>query len=103
MKVSELKTHQDAVAAHLRDPEYRTEHDRTALARAVAIEVTRYRAENKLSQRALARQLRMQQPAVARLESGDVNPSVDTLMRLSRELGIEFHVDITPRGLDLSA
>ena len=97
------RTHEEAVAAHLRDPDYRTEHERTVLARAVAIEVTRYRTEHGLSQRALARRLRMQQPAVARLESGDVTPSIDTLIRLSRGLGIEFHVDITPRGLDLSA
>ena len=101
--MSDLRAHNDVVAEHMRDPEYRAEHERTALARGVAIEVTRYRVEHRLSQRALARQLGMQQPAIARLESGDVNPSIDTLLRLARELGIEFHVDITREGLGLSA
>lgn len=34
----------------------------------------------------------MQRPAIAWLDSGDANPSIDTLLRLARELGIEFHV-----------
>ena len=103
MNIADLKTHQEVVADHLRDPEYRAEYERTRLARAVALAVTRYRAERGLSQRALAQQLGMRQPAIARLESGDVTPSVDTLLRLSRALGMEFHVDITPNGLALSA
>jgi transcriptional regulator with XRE-family HTH domain len=87
----------------MHDPEYRAEHEGIALARAVAIEVTRYRVEHRPSQRALARQLVMQQPAIARVEAGDVNPSIDTLLRLARALGIEFHVDITREGLGRSA
>ena len=101
--MSELKSREEVLAEHLQDPEYRAEWERTALARAVALEVTRYRAAHNLSQRALAVRLAMKQPAIARLESGDVNPTIDTLLRLSRELGLTFHVDITPQGLDLSA
>lgn len=103
MRLSDLSTYEDVLTEHLADPEFRAEYERTALARAVAIAVTRYRSEHGLSQRGLARQLGMQQPAIARLESGDVTPSIDTLLRLARELGLEFHVDITPRGLALSA
>ena len=101
MKLTDLKSHRDVVREHLSDPEYRAEHERTALARAVALEVTKYRADHGLSQRALAVRLGMQQPAIARLESGDVTPSLATLVRLSKTLGVEFHVDITPAGLAL--
>ena len=59
--------------------------------------------KHRLSQRALARQHGMQQPAIAQPVSGGVNPSIDTLRRLARELGIEFHVDITREGLGPSA
>jgi transcriptional regulator with XRE-family HTH domain len=89
MKMSDLKARNDVVGEHMRESEYRAERDRTALARAVSIEVTRYRVEDRPSQRALARQRGIQQPAIARLESGDINPSVDTLSRLARELGID--------------
>jgi transcriptional regulator with XRE-family HTH domain len=80
----------------LRDPTLREQWERTALARAVAIRLVQYRAEHKLSQRQLAARLDMKQPAIARLETGEHNPSIDTLIHLSRTLGIEFLVDISP-------
>jgi transcriptional regulator with XRE-family HTH domain len=36
------------------------------------------------------------QPQVARLERGDVNPSMDTLVRVAVGLGIELTIDVTP-------
>lgn len=39
--------------------------------------------------------------AVARLESGDHEPSLATLARLARKLGIEFRIDITPDAFKL--
>jgi transcriptional regulator with XRE-family HTH domain len=43
----------------------------------------------------------MHQPAIARLEAGDHEPSLATLSRLARVLGIEFHIDITPNAFGL--
>lgn len=103
MKLSDLKSRQEALADDLADPAFRAEWERAALAREVAVKVTRYRVEKGLSQRALAQQLGMKQPAIARLEAGDVTPSIDTLIRLARGLGIAFHVDITSEGLRLTA
>jgi hypothetical protein len=40
---------------------------------------------------------------IARLESGDQAPSLATLARLSHRLGIEFHIEITPDRVELSA
>jgi transcriptional regulator with XRE-family HTH domain len=82
----------------LTDPEARAEWERTALARAVAVEVIRYRSRHGLTQTALAELLGMRQPAVSRLELGETNPSWETLVRLSDALGIEFLVDIAPAG-----
>ena len=55
-----------------------------------------YRVEHGLSQRKLASKLGMKQPAIARLEADDHNPSMDTLIHLSRTLAIEFLADIGP-------
>ncbi len=97
MKLSEMKTNEELLAEQLReDPEFRAEWQRTALARAVAVAVVRHRADRGLSQRELAKRLDMTQPQVARLESGDVNPSMDTLMRVAGGLGIEFTIDVRP-------
>lgn len=86
------------LAEQLRDPAFRERWERTALARAVAIAVVAYRAAHELSQRQLAEKLGMKQPAIARLEAGEHNPSVETLIHLSRTLGMEFLLDISPAG-----
>ena len=99
MKLSEMKTNDELIAEHLRtDPEFRAEWERTALARAVAVAIVRYRSEHDLSQRELAERLCMKQPQVARLELGEVNPSINTMMRISAQLGIEFTIEVRPAG-----
>jgi transcriptional regulator with XRE-family HTH domain len=99
MKLSEMKMNDELIAEQLRaDPEFRAEWERTALARAVAVAIVRYRAEHDLSQRELAERLGMKQPQVARLELGEVNPALETLMRISAQLGVEFTIDVRPAG-----
>lgn len=100
-KLSELRNARQIRDEDLQDPEIRAEYERTALAHAVAMRVLKYRTERSLSQSALGRQLGMAQPAIARLEAGDHEPSLATLARLARGLGLEFHIDITPTALGL--
>lgn len=103
MRRSELKTHAQAVAGRMTDPGYGTEWERTEFAHEVAMKVIEYRVEHGLSQRALAQRLGMKQPAISRLEAGEVTPSIDTLARLSRGLGLDFRMAITPTGVKLTA
>ena len=113
MKLSDLKNHQDIVADALNDPAYRAEWERTRLAHEVAMKVIQYRVEHNLTQTELARRLGMRQPHVARLEAGDHEPSLATLRRLAQVLGdlatsctgprLEFHIDITPDTMRLTA
>ena len=100
-KSSELKSAAQIATEELADPEIRREHERTALAHAVAMRVIGYRIDHGLSQTGLARLLGMHQSAIARLEAGDHEPSLATLSRLARVLGIEFHIDITPEAFEL--
>jgi transcriptional regulator with XRE-family HTH domain len=99
VRLGQLKTKDEVLAEQLEDPEFRAEWERTALARALAIAVLQYRTERGLSQRALAEQLGWKQPAVARLELGEHNPSYDTLLELAQKLGLELVLDITPKGM----
>jgi transcriptional regulator with XRE-family HTH domain len=101
MKLGDLPTHKDVLASRLAaDPEYRREWERAALARAVAKKVIAHRAEHDLSQTALGKQLGMSQPAVARLESGEHNPTFPTLLRIAAALSTEFVIDIAPTGVE---
>jgi ribosome-binding protein aMBF1 (putative translation factor) len=99
VKLQNMRGNDKVLARQLKDPHFRGEWERTAVARAVAARLVEYRVEHGLSQTALARQLGMKQPAVARLEAGEHNPSFDTLARLSSALGIEFHIAVTPDGV----
>jgi len=96
VKLTDLKTSEQVLAEELRDPGFKREWDRTALARAVALKVLIYRTEHALSQRGLAKQLGMTQPQLARLEAGEHNPTIDTLARLAQTLDTEFAIDVHP-------
>jgi transcriptional regulator with XRE-family HTH domain len=54
-----------------------------------------------MSQTDLARKLGMRQPNIARLEAGEHEPTLSTLMRLSLLIGLDFSVksgEVTFRG-----
>ena len=103
MKLNEMKTFQDVLADDLRDPAFRAEWDRTRLAQAVALRLIEYRVKEGITQTELARRVGVRQPAIARLEAGDHEPSFATLARIAQALDIEFHIDITPDYFGLSA
>ena len=88
----------DALVAkeQLADPSFQAEWQRLAPAREFAATLLRYRADHKLSQRALAEKLGVSQPRVVKLESGEHNPEVDTIINAVRQLGIEFVLDVAP-------
>jgi transcriptional regulator with XRE-family HTH domain len=80
----------------LRDPSFKAEWQRLAPAREFASTLLRYRAEHDLSQRALAERLGVSQPRIVKLESGEHNPEIDTIINAVRQLGIEFALDVSP-------
>jgi DNA-binding XRE family transcriptional regulator len=97
MRLSDFKTNAEVLAGDLAsDPGFRAVWERTALARAVSLVVLRYRTEHGLSQTGLARRVGMSQQRVARLELGEDDPTIDTLMQLSSGLGVEFKIHIRP-------
>jgi len=85
----------------LQDPEVQKEWDRTQLAAKVSNWLLRYRIENDLTQAELAEMLGWQQPIVARLESGDREPSIETLHRLAERLGTTATIAIRPEGVEV--
>jgi ribosome-binding protein aMBF1 (putative translation factor) len=80
------------------DAQYKQEWERTALARAVALVVVGYRARHGLTQRKLADLLGWKPSQVARLELGEHNPTLDTLIHLSQRVGLRLVLTIGPSG-----
>ena len=66
----------------------------------LAVMITRLREERGLSQRELAKMTGIKQPQIARIESGDYLPTLETLWKLADALaarviiGPDQHVDI---------
>lgn len=77
--------------------------DRHALARAVELALSNYRFASGISQQQLAAILGVKQPQVARLESGLVTPTLDTLKLISERLGIDFRLEVKSGRLTASA
>ena len=84
-----MRTNAEVIDEALRkDPAFRAEWERTAVARAVATALVRYRADHRLTQRDLATRLGMGHKEFAELELGESRPSPATVMRIEAELGI---------------
>jgi ribosome-binding protein aMBF1 (putative translation factor) len=95
-KLVEFKTNEEVLIDHLSDPAFRAEWDRTAVARSLALQVTAFRAQHDLSQRAMADLLKMSQPQVARIEAAEHNPDIETLSRVADVMGVELQLTIPP-------
>lgn len=94
--MKDLISADEVLAVRLEDPKFRAAWARTTLARAVALAVVGYRVEHHLTQTQLARMLGMRQPHLARLETGEHTPSIETLQHLARVLGLRFIIDVAP-------
>jgi len=70
--------------------------ERNAVADAVSVWLVGYRAAHGISPRALAARVGIEQAAIARLEAGDVEPRLSTLLRLAGALGtaVDLQLDL---------
>lgn len=63
---------------------------------AMGVKLKQLREAVGITQRELAERLGGQQPAIARLESGNVKPDVVTLERIAKALGYRFEMTAVP-------
>jgi DNA-binding XRE family transcriptional regulator len=81
-----------------RDEEFRLLWSEREAAYRVARELIRLRKQQGLSQSEVARRAGLKQPAIARLESGAVKPTLDTIQRVAHALGREVEVTLVRAG-----
>ena len=80
----------------LADPEVQASYQELAPRFAVVRQLIALREQRGWSQRELADRAGMKQPQLARLETGQVEPKLDTLQRLAQAMGCEVHVSFQP-------
>ncbi|ADJ25504.1 transcriptional regulator, XRE family [Dehalogenimonas lykanthroporepellens BL-DC-9] len=71
-------------------PEVKREYDALAPKYQLIQEIIRRRNELKISQRELARRIGTRQPAISRLEAGDYNARIETLLKVTEALDLDF-------------
>lgn len=79
-------------AARVQSPERRRGHEKAGRAIRLAMEIRALREARGLSQRELAERVGTTQSAIARLEGGNISPSLPTLDKIAEALGAELSV-----------
>ncbi len=70
-----------------RNPEFPSLMEEARERRALLSKLAAIRMSARISQQAVAKQIKTSQPAIARLEAGDVDPHLSTLQRYAASLG----------------
>lgn len=78
----------------MKDPKYRKAYEDWEPEFAIIQAVLRKRIASKMSQKDLAKKLGTKQSAISRLESGNYNPTLSFLKKLSTTLGGKLEIKI---------
>jgi transcriptional regulator with XRE-family HTH domain len=62
-------------------------------------QVIELRIKSKLTQKQLAEKINDKQSNIARLENGNVNPSIDKLIKIANGLNADIEVKFIPRAI----
>lgn len=91
-----MKAHRQYVKEQIKkDPRLARDLEEARVQVRIAVMIARLREKRGLSQRDLAEKTGFKQPQIARIESGDYLPTLDTLLKLADVL--EARISIGPR------
>lgn len=76
----------------LADPSTKREFDKLAPRYAIISEIIAARIKYKITQADVAKKVGTKQSSIARLESGNINPSLDFLQKVARVMGLSVHL-----------
>lgn len=74
------------------DDETKQEFELSDLLVDIACKIINYRLDNNITQKELAEKLDITQAMVSKIESGEYNPSVEFLFKISKKLGWRFDI-----------
>lgn len=76
----------------LADPATKREFDKLAPRYVVISELIKARIKYKMTQADVAKRVGTKQSAIARLESGNINPSLEFLQKVAQVMGLSVHL-----------
>lgn len=79
----------------LSDPETKREYDKLAPRYAVISQLISARIKNNMTQKEVAEKIGTKQSAIARLEAGSTNPSLEFLQKIAQVMGYKLTVHLS--------
>ena len=87
------KNYKETLNELLKDPEFKKEYDALEPEFAIMQAIIDARNESGLTQKELAKRTGITQADISRLEKGNANPSLKTLNRLAKGMGMKLKLD----------
>ena len=84
------------LAEQLKDPEIKAEWDALEPEFTIIQAIINARKNTGLTQKQLSERTGIAQADISRLENGNANPSLNTLKRLAKALGMTLKIEFTP-------
>lgn len=78
----------------MKDKAFKREYDKLTPRYAIISELIAARIKNGVTQKELAKRIGTTQSSIARLESGNVNPSLEFLQKIARVMGLSVHLSV---------
>lgn len=94
-----MTTFREHLEEQMKDPAFRKAWEETELSYQVARALVKLRLELDLTQEELARRAGVPQSVVARLESGRHLPSLRSLDRIAKKLGLQVKLELVPSAV----
>lgn len=88
------KRFDDILNEKLQDSKFKEHYDEAYLRMSLAIEFTKRRKDLGISQTELAKRIHTKQNNISRFEAAKVNPSLDTLQRMAKALGLKLKIEL---------
>lgn len=89
-----MKSYTEIKKEFLKDPAFRKAYEELGPEFELASMIIEKRLRKGLTQKALAKKIGTQQSAIARLESGDYNPTIAFLEKVSKALGARLSISL---------
>ena len=90
------RTYKEFLDEKLKDPEFKKEWDELEPEFQLIKAMLQGREEQNLSQRQLADRIGVTQSDISKIESGEANPTLETLKKLAKGLGMNLSISFTP-------
>ena len=83
------------------DEETKEEFELSNILVDIACKIFNFRLDNNMTQKDLANKLEITQAMVSKLESGEYNPSIEFLFKISKKLGWKFELTFEEKYTDI--